>query len=165
MLGKHALAPKEKSFLKVTFDTEGRPGPFRKTILISTDILGEEEVEIILEGIVKEAPAAKIRVTPRRIDLGKIKPPYSAHQSLIITNTGVLPLVIKRIYTKGNGAVYFDAVNQGDMVIQPGLTRQVDFEIIADKMGEQVHELIIIESNAKNAPRGVYTVVVQYDSK
>jgi hypothetical protein len=165
MLGKHTLAPKEKTFLRITFNTEGSPGPFRKTLTISTDIPEQEETEITVEGTVKEAPAAKIQVTPRRIDLGKIKPPYSVKQGLVIANTGTLPLVIKRIYAKGSGAVYFCGSREGDMVIQPGRTRKIEVEIVADKPSEQVRELITIESNAKNAPKGGYVVAVQYDSR
>jgi hypothetical protein len=165
MLGKHTLAPKEKTSLKITFNTEGSPGPFRKTLTISTEIPGQEEIEITVEGNVKEAPAAKIQVTPKRIDLGKIKAPYSINQGLVIANTGVLPLIVKRISVKGSGTVHFDGKREGDMVIQPGLTGKIDIEIIADRPGEQARELITIESNAKNAPKGGYVVAVQYDSR
>lgn len=165
MLGKHTLASKEKTFLKITFNTEGSPGPFRKTLTISTDIPGQEELEITIEGTVKEAPAAKIQVTPRRIDLGKIKTPHAIKQSLVITNTGTLPLVIKKIYLKGRGVVYFDGTKESDMVIQAGLTKKIDVEIVGDKLGEQVRDQITIESNAKNAPKGGYVVIVQYDSR
>jgi hypothetical protein len=122
-------------------------------------------LEVTIEGTVKEAPAAKIQVTPRRIDLGKIKTPHVIKQSLVIANTGTLPLVIKKIYGKGNGVVYFDGAKESDMVIQAGLTKKIDVEIVGDKPGEQVRNQIIIESNAKNAPKGGYVVIVQYDSR
>ena len=45
MLGKHTLAPKEKTSLTITFDTKDSPGPFRKTVTISTDIPGRQEMK------------------------------------------------------------------------------------------------------------------------
>lgn len=165
MLGKHTLQPDEKTFLKIVFNTKDSPGPFRKKVTMSTDIPGQEEIEVTIEGTVKEAPAAKIQVAPRKIDLGKIKPLYSTKQGFVITNTGTLPLVIKRIYAKGSGTVYFDGTREGDMVIEPGATRKIKFEIVADKLGEQVRELITVESNARNAPKGGYIIMVQYDSR
>ena len=164
MLGKHTLQPDEKTFLKIIFNTKDCPGPFLKKVTMSTDIPGQEEIEVTMEGTVKEAPAAKIRVAPRKIDLGKIKSLYSTKQGFVITNTGNLPLVIKRIYAKRSGTVYFDGTREGNMVIEPGATRKIEFELVADKLGEQVRELITIESNAKNAPKGGYVIMVQYDS-
>ncbi len=64
MLGKHTLNPQEKTTLKITYNTAGRPGAFRKNISITTDVPGQEEVEITMEGAVKEAPGAKIQVSP-----------------------------------------------------------------------------------------------------
>jgi hypothetical protein len=57
MLGKHTLNPDEKTDLKVVFETEGRPGPFEKTVTFSTNITGLETVEVFhMKGMVREAP-------------------------------------------------------------------------------------------------------------
>jgi hypothetical protein len=70
MLGKHTLNPKEETSLRITFDTTGRPGPFRKIVTLTTGSPGEKELEVTVEGTVLEVPGAKIRVVPRQVDLG-----------------------------------------------------------------------------------------------
>ena len=96
MLGKHTLNPKEKTPLQITFRTEGSPGPFRKIVTISTNIPGQEDVEVTIEGTVKEGPAAKIEVSPRRVDLGAVPRGTVKKQSFTIKNSGTLLLVITR---------------------------------------------------------------------
>jgi len=46
MLGKHSLEPNEKAELKVTYKTEGSPGIFRKSVMLSTDIPGHEKIDV-----------------------------------------------------------------------------------------------------------------------
>ena len=164
MLGKHTLKPKEKTYLKITFDTTGSPGPFRKTVTISTGNLDQKEITVTIEGTVKEAPAAKIQVTPRRVDFGTIKRGSVKRQQFTVTNTGTLPLFIKRVYVKGSGTPFFEGSREGDMVIEPGRTKRIELAIRTDKDGGRFQELILIESNAKNATKGGYVIVVQYDS-
>ena len=103
MLGKHTLGPGEKTVLRITFDTKGSPGPFRKTVTVATDIPGREDLEVTIEGTVREAPAAKIRVTPRRVDLGTVGPGYVTTGPFAVTNPGSLPLVITKVLHKGHG--------------------------------------------------------------
>ena len=165
MLGKHTLAPKEKTSLTITFDTKDSPGPFRKTATISTDIPGRQEMKVTIEGTVREAPAPKIQVKPRRVDLGAVQRGSILKQELAITNTGSLPLVIKRVYLKESGTAFFDAAGGGDMVIEPAATRTLEVAIRADKTGAPSEEFILIESNAKNAPKGGYVIIVQYSSE
>ena len=57
MLGKHTLAPNEKTEIKVIYDTETLPGPFQKHVTLTTNIPGHEEIEIFMfKGVVEEAP-------------------------------------------------------------------------------------------------------------
>jgi hypothetical protein len=70
MLGKQALDPNEKTELKVTYATKGRPGPFEKEVTLTTSAPGHEKIEIfMMKGTVREAPSAKIAVLPRRVML------------------------------------------------------------------------------------------------
>ena len=108
MLGKHTLNPGEKTELKAVFETAGRPGPFRKTVTLSTDIPGQEEIEaFVMTGTVKEAPSAKIQVEPRRVVLEKVESGTVRAQTFSVKNTGTIPLVITRIYSqKGQYALF-----------------------------------------------------------
>ena len=160
MLGKHTLSPKEETFLRITFDTLGSPGPFRKIVTLSTNIPGQKEVEVTVEGVVREAPGAKIEVVPRRIDLGAINPGDLKTEAFTMTNRGSLPLSITRIYVKGRDLVLYDGPKQGDLVIRPGATEHFEYALRPQKGEHQ--ETIAIESNAKNAPKEGYVVVVRY---
>jgi len=160
MLGKHVLAPKEKTSLLITFDTEGSPGPFRKRVTLTTDIPGQDELEVTIEGAVKEAPCAKIQVTPRRVDLGAVSSLEMKTQSFTIANTGSLPLVITKISVKGKDVLIHDAHKQGNLVIAPGGTGSFEYAVRPDKGDHE--ETIAIESNAKNASKGEFAVIVRY---
>ena len=66
MLGKHTLAPNEKAEIKVSYDTEKRPGPFQKYITLTTDIPGYEEIDIfVLVGLAGAPPMSQARMPPR----------------------------------------------------------------------------------------------------
>lgn len=159
MLGKHTLKPREKTSLRITYNTEGRPGPFRKNIAIATDVPGQEEVEIVMEGSVKETPAAKIKVNPRKVDMGLLKVETGKEQSFEVSNTGVLPLIITKIYSKGNNRVYYDADKDGRMEVAPGQTRQIKLSVKVSQ-GGSFSETVIIESNAKNTTKGGLVIIV-----
>ncbi len=162
MLGKHTLGPREKTFLRITFDTKGSPGPFRKTVTVGTDIPGREDLEVTVEGTVREAPAAKVRVTPRRVDLGVVRCGHVTMGPFAITNPGSLPLVITRVYVKGTDGVLHDGERQGNLIVLPGETRAFEWAMRAGEGRGDHEEVIVIESNAKNAPEGGYVIMVRY---
>jgi hypothetical protein len=162
MLGKHTLAPKEKTSLQVVFDTKDSPGPFQKIATVTTSTPSVEELEVTMEGKVREAPAAKIRIAPRRIDLGSIVAGSVHKKELAITNEGSLPLEIRKIHGKETPVVYYDAGKDGEMRIEPGKTRKLEITITPGKKGDKVQELIVIDSNAKNATKGGYVIMVLY---
>jgi uncharacterized membrane protein len=164
MLGKHTLSPKEKTYLKITFNTIDSPGPFRKIVTISTNIPGQEETKVAIEGTVRETPAAKIQVTPRRVSLGTIQAGSVRKQEFTVTNFGALPLTVIKIYSRGSGNIYFDGAEQGNIVIEPGTTRKIELAIKADREPGHYQEFILIESNAKNSSKRGYMIIVQYDS-
>ena len=77
---------------RVVFDTKDSPGSFQKTATITTSAPSIQEPEVTMKGNVKEAPAAKIKATPRRIDLGPIAAGSVHKKELTIANQGGLPL-------------------------------------------------------------------------
>jgi hypothetical protein len=161
MLGKHALNPDEKTDLKVVFETEGRPGPFQKIVTFGTNLPGLETVEVFsIKGMVREAPAAKIRAEPRKIVLRGIEGSEGKKQAVSITNEGSIPLTIARIQSRDGSTVYFDGTKQGDIVIEPGQMKSIELKLPAKK--ELSQEYILIESNAKNVGKTGYFLIVQY---
>src|SRR5512144_1273753 len=98
MLGKHTLEPNEKTELKVSYATAGRPGPFEKKVILTTNIPGQDKIEIfMMKGEVLEAPAAKIVVLPRKVVLAGDERRAGKKQTFSMTNEGSLPLVITDI--------------------------------------------------------------------
>ena len=159
MLGKHTLKPGEKTELKITYNTTGRPGVFRKDIDVETDAPGQEEMHLAMQGTVKEMPGAKIQVTPRKLDLGTIKSGESKDLTINVKNTGELPLDVKKIVGQGSDYVYFDGVKDGDIVIDPGKSRSVVLTVRLAQIG-QFADRVAIQSNAKNAPKGGFIIMV-----
>jgi hypothetical protein len=158
VLGEHALNPGEKTEMKITFKTDGAPGPFQKNIVLTTDAAGQEEIRISMTGTVREAPGAKMQVNPRRADLGTVKAGAAVKVQYTVNNTGALPLVIKKIYSQAKKQVYFDAIPK-EMVIEPGKSEVVTLEITPEKPGS-FSDRLAIQSNAKNAPKTGYIVMV-----
>ncbi len=159
MLGKHALKPQEKTTLKITYNTAGRPGPFRKNITINTDAPGQEEIEVEMVGVVREAPAAKIQMTPKKADIGTVKVGSVITLRYTVTNTGVLVLVVRKIYSKEDNTVYFDADRDSEIRIEPGASKQIELAIKPLKPGKFT-EVIHVESNARNTGKGGLVIMV-----
>jgi hypothetical protein len=157
VLGKHTLKAHESTILTTVYNTLNLPGPFRKTVTLTTDVPGQNEIEITLEGVVKEAPCAKIQVTPRRFDVGVLKPGSEKKQTITIANTGTLPLHVKKIFGRESNKIYSEFGSEG-LVIEPGRSVTRELVIRQDQVGGFT-ELIGIESDARNGTRGVFVVV------
>ena len=165
MLGKHALNAGEKTTLKVSYATTGRPGIFEKNVTFTTDIPDQEKIEIFsMKGTVLEAPSAKIAVEPRRVVLEGAERGTGKKQSFAVTNEGTLPLEITRIHLKDGDAVYFDGAKSGNLVVGPGETKTIEINLEPETGTERVQKLILIECNARNAGSTGYFLIVRYES-
>ncbi len=163
MLGKHSLEPNEKTELKVTYTTEGSPGIFRKSVILSTNMPGHEKIDIFtIMGEVLEAPGAKISVKPRRISIEGAERNTGKTQVISITNDGSLPLQISRIRSKDGQIVYFDGDKEGVFMVEPAQTRTMELRVEADSGETAKRDFILIDSNAKNAGETGYFLIVQY---
>jgi len=166
VLGQHALQAGERTTLEVTYKTEGFPGDFVKKVFLTTDIPGEETVEIFtIRGHVLEAPSAKIAVDPRRVTIEGAERDTGRKQSFAITNEGQLPLEITRIYSKDGSKVYFDGAECGNLVVGPGRTESVEIELEPEGGTEQVQKLVLFECNARNAGQTGYFIIVRYSKR
>jgi hypothetical protein len=166
MLGKHTLEPNEKTELKVTYRTAGMPGFFEKRVILSTNIPGQENVEIfMIKGEVQEAPGAKISVKPRRVILEGAERAAGKKQAFSFTNEGSLPLVINRIHSKDGNVIYYDGSKEGNIVIEPAQTKTIELQLQGHNEEKPGQEYILIDSNAKNAGQSGYFLLVQYGAK
>jgi hypothetical protein len=166
MLGKHTLDPNEKTELKVTYLTKGRPGPFEKQVTLTTNIPGQEKIEIfMMKGEVKEAPGAKISVTPRRVVLEGNELSAGKKQAFSVTNEGSLPLIITGIRSKDEKTVYYDGVKKGSITIEPAQTKTIELQLKGKSDETAERELILIDSNAVNAGKTGLFLMIQYSAK
>jgi len=162
VLGKHSLQPGEQAELKVSYDTDGRPGPFEKKVIFTTNISGEEPIEVFtLKGMVNEAPSAKIAATPRRITLTEDERRAGKKQDIEITNEGNMPLVISGIRSRDGENVYFDGTVQGVISIEAGRTKTVEIRLSGKDKDASDREYIVIDCNARNAGDTGYFIIVQ----
>jgi len=163
MLGKHTLAPNEKTEIKVSYDTETRPGPFQKYVTLTTNIPGHEEIEIfVFKGDVEEAPGAKIAVVPRRVVLEGAERGAGKKQAFSITNEGSLPLVITDIRSDDGKTVYFDGSKAGNITIEPDQTKIRELQLPGIDGDKEKGEYILIRSNARNAGSSGLHIMIQY---
>ena len=166
MLGKHTLAAGEKTELQVTYLTQGRPGPFDKKVIFSTNIPGEEKIEIFgLIGDVREAPGAKIAVQPRRVTIEGDDLDAGKKQAFSLKNEGSLPLVIKNMRSKDGKNIYYDGSKNGDITVEPGKELNVELQLKKRSDVDSNSELILIESNAINAGSSGLFLMIQYNDK
>ena len=161
MLGKHSLKPGEQAELKVSYDTDGRPGPFEKKVYFTTNVSGEEEIEIVtIKGMVNEAPSAKIAATPRRITLAGNDRRDGKKQVVAIENEGSIPLVVTGIRSRDGRNIYFE----GTITIEPAETKTVEIQLVGNAGAASEREFIQIECNARNAGDSGYFIIVQYEA-
>jgi hypothetical protein len=166
MLGKHTLEPNEKTELKVTYSTEGRPGSFVKEVTLTTNIPDQEKIEIFtIRGDVKEAPSAKIAVTPRRVRLEGEERTTGRKQSFSILNDGTLPLEITRIRYRDDSKVFLDGASEGNLVVEPSQTVTLELQLDPDNGTEPSQKYILLECNARNAGASGYFLIVQYGKR
>jgi hypothetical protein len=165
MLGKHTLNPNEKTELKVVYATAGRPGPFEKKVIFTTNIQGQEKIEIfMIKGEVLEAPGAKIAIVPRRVVLAGTERSTGKKQAFAVTNEGSLPLVITGIRSKDGKTVYYDGAKEGNVTIEPAQTKTIELQLPGNSGEKEERELILIQSNAKNAGESGIFIMVQYSA-
>jgi hypothetical protein len=166
MLGKQALNPNEKTELKVSYATKGQPGPFEKEVFFTTNIPGYDKIEIFrMKGVVREAPGAKISVTPRRVVLEGNELAAGKKQAFTMTNEGSLPLVITGIHSKDGKTAYYDCAKDGNITIEPGKSKTIELQLKGKSEETADREMIIIDSNAANAGKTGLFLMIQYSAK
>ncbi|MBW1926448.1 MAG: DUF1573 domain-containing protein [Deltaproteobacteria bacterium] len=100
MVGKRCLSPGEKTRIKVTYRTAGRPGPFKKTISIESDDPTNPDLLLKINGNVIARPAPLLFLPHSRVVVPSGPSGSLANFSLFLTNRGQKPLEIRRIVSR-----------------------------------------------------------------
>jgi len=157
VLGKHTLKPGEKTELKAVFDTKNAPGPFEKITTLQTDVPGQAEIELVMTGTVREAPGPKIAVAPRRLDFGVLKINEKKKRTVTVTNPGERPLAVTAVGVKQGSPVGVSAVLP--VAVAAGQKADIELIVTVSQPGP-FSERVAIESNAKNAPKTGFVILV-----
>jgi hypothetical protein len=158
VLGKHQLNPKEDTVLKMIYHTDGRPGPYEKRIYLMTNSLVQPNLEIALKGEVLPAPAAQIRVKPRKINIGSLQKDSQKEIDFKVSNEGNESLEITKIYS-ATGKTLVIPKEEARARIPPKETIKLGIAFQTTTIGPFV-EVLLIDSNARNALKGQYAVMV-----
>jgi hypothetical protein len=158
VLGKHTLKQGEKTELKITFATINAPGPFEKIVTIDIETPEKKQYEVVMTGNVREAPGAKITMASRKVDLGVARLGEAKKQKISVRNPGELPLTIYKVSVKSGAAVSV-GIEVLPATIAAGMTADVELAVTPVKSGAFT-ERIVIESNAKNAPKTGFVMQV-----
>lgn len=159
MLEAHSLKAGQKTKLWVTFVTENAPGPFEKIITLETDAPGQEKIELFMIGTVKAAPAPKIAVVPRRISLEGLAAGEMKKYKVVVTNPGELPLKVFSVKIKDGTAVKVTGENL-PLTVAAGKNADLEFSVTTTMSGN-IDERIMIESDAKNAPKSGFAILIK----
>ena len=111
-----------------------------------------------MTGTVKEAPGPKIAVNPRKVSLGVLQPNEKKKQIIAVTNPGALPLTITAVNTKKDAGVIVSA-ELLPLTVAAGQKADLELVITTEKQGA-FNERIMIESDAKNAPKSGFVIFV-----
>ena len=158
MLGKHRLNPKEDAVLKIIYDTDGRPGPYEKRIYLITNSIVQPKLEITLKGEVLPAPAARIKVEPRKINIGFLRKGSQNKIDLRVSNEGNQSLEITKVYS-ATGKSLVIRKSEAKKCIPPKESTELEITFQTTAIGPFV-EVFLIDSNARNALNGQYAVMV-----
>jgi hypothetical protein len=121
-----AIAPGETGEIVVVFDSEGRPGPFRKSIYVSADAGGElVEQTLYITGRVEQetlaagVPQGNVLFDADAFDFGTVEGSRSVTHVFKMQHTGQRPIRITEVRVQPEGldvAVPTTPVFAGDLV-------------------------------------------------
>ena len=123
-----------------------------------TDSLVQPKLEITLEGEVLPASAAQIRVEPRKINIGSLQKGSEKEINFKVSNEGNQSLEITRFYS-ATGKSLVIRKKEARTRIPPEESMKLGITFQTTTIGPFV-EVLLIDSNARNALKGQYAVMV-----
>jgi hypothetical protein len=159
---KTAIFPNKKGKIKASFDSNGRPGPFMKSLTVISNaqksnivlyikgfVKGKENTQgaNYLAGNEKTMAPPQINIDYYNFDFGKVEMGEKAKQRFIIQNSGETPLIIKAL----DSACKCIGFGLSNGTIAPGGREILELSINTDKI-QKINEIFQIESNDPKKP-------------
>ncbi len=161
---KEAVMPGKKGKIRASFDSNGRPGMFLKSLTIKNNTQ-KPNLLVYIKGFVKakkqeanpnpnnivvtqqSAPPA-IQLEKNQFDFGRVESGNKSKQRFMIYNSGGQDLVITNLESKC-GCVSFGLSNS---VIAPQQTEILELTLNADKI-QELEDIFTISSNDPQSPK------------
>jgi hypothetical protein len=84
---KKAIPPKGKGFIQASWDPKSRPGPFQKTIEVTTNDLDQPRISLMFKGMVEPRPKTPADEYPTPVGHLRFKVPQVAFNNINNTDT------------------------------------------------------------------------------
>lgn len=121
---------------------------------------GRDKLVITMVGHVDPVPMGVVKVSPRKLTVGRLPLGRVTVRELVINNTGNAPLTVTRVVSKKFKTVYFDAAtNGGPLSIPAGSSATVELTLKPTKPGRYL-DYVMIMGEARNVTAKGYKVVV-----
>ncbi len=167
---KKPIFPNEKGEIKASYNSEGRPGPFDKSIAVYSNSR-KEMITLFIKGYVKpkqvqnqegkkfeQAQESKIMLAPASMqvskvshDFGKVQAGERVTERLFIHNTGQNTLIIQGV-ENNNKAITFGL---SSVTIPPNQPAILEINIESDKLQTIQDDLILRTNDPKNPAQAI----------
>lgn len=127
----NVIMPGKSEKLKVSYDTDRRPGSFKKSITIYSDDPEHPSVSVLIKGKVIGKPASMARLSS---GVFRIKNPVAGKSyriSFSIKSMGTLPLLIKRVHLLDSKKNIVRIVQERPQKVDIGSSVKFDLRIVA----------------------------------
>lgn len=150
---KTPLKPGEIGYIKVIYNSTGRPGPFNKSITVTSDAATPTHI-LYIKGNVgladtkkdhtpeQKALSPRLAVGSTSYNFGKLEKGQKAVTKFLIKNTGRQDLIIKGVRSACNCVSY----RMSEPALKPGQTATLELTFIPTMLKEQ-NEVVTIISN------------------
>ncbi len=125
------IMPGKSEILKVSYDTDRRPGPFKKSVSIYSDDPEHPLVSVLIKGKVIGKPASMARISN---SVFRIKNPVvgkTYRVSFSIKSMGTLPLLIKRVHLLDSKKNIIRIIQERPQKVDIGVSIKFDLQIVA----------------------------------
>lgn len=153
LLSDKTISPGKTAEIKVTYDSRGRPGKFRKTITLYSNAENQNQLTLSVYGEVVEGEKPKGYTNPGFKDLGEVEMGNEILTSFYLHSTGKIPLIVNEIITTQGIQVLpweKDTLNPGDSL-------EIKVKITPNTQ-ERFDGVVIVKTNDPNLPQKFFRV-------
>ncbi|HEX8546365.1 MAG TPA: DUF1573 domain-containing protein, partial [Cytophagaceae bacterium] len=161
---KEPIAPGAKGIIKASFNSEGRPGIFVKTVTVTSNATDPSKI-LYIKGIV-DPKKEKVTYTPAELktspkisldkssaSLGKIEKGQKVNAKFTVKNSGKQPLVVKSIQAACNCITH----KLTPETIPAGKSGVLELTYSPTYDGKN-NDIVVISSNDLNQPKANITL-------